>query len=92
MDAGEGPSLLTLDTPMHANGRPVSYTHLDVYKRQVERRCLVAVWAALVTAIRDGPHFVVFVHDQRSRLYADGQFVHDLVRLTLISGSCTSVV
>ena len=21
MDAGEGPSLLTLDTPMHANGR-----------------------------------------------------------------------
>lgn len=35
----------------------------------------------LVTAIRDGPHLVVFVHDQRSRLYADGQFVHDLVRL-----------
>ena len=43
----------------------------------IERRCLVTVWAALVTAIRDGPHLVVFVHDQRSRLYADGQFVQD---------------
>ncbi len=68
--------------------RPVAQLELELFLYgeslgvyTVERRCLVAVWAALVTAIRDGPHFVVFVHDQRSRLYADGQFVHDLVRL-----------
>ena len=34
---------------------------LGVYT--IERRRLVTVWAALVTAIRDGPHLVVFVHE-----------------------------
>ena len=61
---------LELELLLHSEGLGVD---------AVERGGFVTVGAALVAAVCNRPHFVVAVHDQRCRLYADLQFIDHLV-------------
>ena len=63
---------LELELLLHSEGLGVD---------AVERGGFVTVGAALVAAVCNRPHFVVAVHDQRCRLYADLQFIDNSVRL-----------